>query len=746
MTRWQRPVRLFLGLFVIVFAVVVYFSISERQKQAPLTTVPRTDPDAVVESTGGEVILFKGSQQDIRIQSERRVTYQSGRTKFTNAKIDVLARGGRNFTITAAEADVAENQSQIDMRGNVVVTASDGLTVKANEATYTQSDEMMRAPGPVSFARERMTGTSVGATYDQSRDVLWLLDQAHIVVTPDDKGAGGADVTAGAAGYARRDRYLRFERGVKMLRGTQGLEANGAVAYLRADRDQVETLELRGNSRVVGVGNNVPNSLQAMTSRDMNLAYAEDGSTLQRATLAGDGVVQLAAANGQPGQRLSAQAIDIQLAPDGVTLTVLNAQNRVQLDLPATPDAPARQIRSAVLESASEPGQVGLSRAKFSEQVEFRETRPATQTDAAVDRVVRSRLLDAKVRDGLSAIDQAVFTEGVTVKDADMDASGPQMTYDVAKGALALTGPNIPGRPSTRVVDARATIEAQKIDWTLDGTKLVAEGDVKSVLKSGSSTPAANGGKPAAGGAQRDTKRPGILAADEPTNVTAKSLLYNSKTGRADYNGEARLWQVDTSIRGDTIAIDDATGNLAAAGAVRTEMRLKETDKAKGDAAGAKKPAPKPAAATTADPRGNLTIATADSMLYEDARRLATYTSNARVRSDDSDLKADRIEMFLDESGRGLERLEAYEKVSLKDPTKFGKGDRLTYFSADERYVMSNTTGPLVKVIEQLPGECRETTGRTLTFFRATDSITVDGKEESRTQTKTGGKCPEPLP
>ena len=36
----------------------------------------------------------------------------------------------------------------------------------------------------------------------------------------------------------------------------------------------------------------------------------------------------------------------------------------------------------------------------------------------------------------------------------------------------------------------------------------------------------------------------------------------------------------------------------------------------------------------------------------------------------------------------------------------------------------------------------RETTGKTLTFIKATDRIVVDGNEQIRTQTKGGGKCP----
>ncbi len=41
----------------------------------------------------------------------------------------------------------------------------------------------------------------------------------------------------------------------------------------------------------------------------------------------------------------------------------------------------------------------------------------------------------------------------------------------------------VPGRPGTCVNDDRATIEAQRIDWTLDGKNMVADGDVKSVMK-----------------------------------------------------------------------------------------------------------------------------------------------------------------------------------------------------------------------------------------------------------------------
>jgi len=48
-------------------------------------------------------------------------------------------------------------------------------------------------------------------------------------------------------------------------------------------------------------------------------------------------------------------------------------------------------------------------------------------------------------------------------------------------------------------------------------------------------------------------------------------------------------------------------------------------------------------------------------------------------------------------------------------------------------------TGAPVKVLD----ECRrETTGRTLTYLKSADTITIDGNEQTRTQTKGSAQCP----
>ena len=768
--RWQRILRPALGLFALAFAIWVGVSIRGR-KPVPASAVPtRTDKDAVVESTNGQSFRHKGAAQDVRIDYDKLFTYQSGRSRFVGAKISVMGRAGRDFEIRTNEAEIAENQSQIDLRGNVVITTSDGLKVETENATYTESDGVTRAPGPVRFSRARMTGSSVGASYDRQRDVLWMLDQAHITVAPDDKGAGAADVTAGAAGYAKRDRYIRFERGVKMKRGPQLITADGAVVTLEAAADVVDQIELRGSAQVAGVGQGA-NGLESMRSRDMNLGMADDGQTLQQATLVGEAVVRVAGGANAPAQQLASQAVDVEIAGDGQSVQGLSAQDDVQLDLPAAaPGAPTRRIRSRSLDADSAPGATGLSAARFNGDVEFRESSPAGKDKPAVERIVRAPALETKLQSGLATIDRATFTEGVSVQDGTRTAKGPTMIYDVVQGIIALASP-AGAAGFVQVSDEKVNIEAGSLEWTLDGTRMVAKANVKSVLKPGG---------PAAGG--KAVKRPSMLTADQPINVTAADMTYNQQTGHAEYTGDAQLWQGATSIRAKTITLDESTGNLTAKDTVRSVMRVetKSTTKPEGAvdkpaaaavaavaaAAATRAAEPKapgtapstagpstPAPATTAakGKPGVLasdTIATANELVYDDADRRARYTGTARMVGERGDLRGERIELYFDESGRGVSRLEGFDTVrfSLKArpgaSPRWGNGGRLTYFADEERYVLS---GPRAVVVERLDAtQCRETQGRTLTFFSSNDSAVVDSDNNSRTLTQTGTKCQEP--
>jgi LPS export ABC transporter protein LptC/lipopolysaccharide transport protein LptA len=708
MTVWQRRLRLGLLLFIVVLAVTLVVLLRRSpQRLAPKPPPARSDPNAVVESTSGTSVRFLGLRQDVTIEHyDWMGQYPDGRTKFTGGVIKVLQRGGRDFLIKARDAEMKGQPPNVDvtLKGSVEVTSSDGLVLKTDEATFVDGEGVVRAPGPVAFTRGRMSGTAVGMTYDKNRDVLWLLDQVVIRNQPDEKGQGGADIDAGAAGLARADKYMRFDRGVKIVRDGQTIQADGGVAYLTPDEQRVQLLELRGSSRVAGTPK-AEGGLKNMAARDMNLTYGEDGKTLQRALLSGDGVIDLFGGAGRAGRRLSAQFIDIGLGPDGAVVTALLARERVVLELAADKATPARTIRSGALQCSGTPA-AGLTDAAFSEGVDFRETPPPP----AKPRVARSSTMSLALKNGFNSIESARFFGGVQFEQGAMAASAREARYQITEGTLAMAGADEQtGRPP-HVLDDQATIEGKSLTIVLDGEKITAVDSVKTEMRDS----AQPGGRRGADGAAR--RRPGLLKQDKPVYAISDRLAYDGSTSRAEYTGNAQLWQGEMRIKANEIVVDDESGNLTATGGVDSRLLLEQFN------------------AKTKAKEQVKSVATAKDMVYDDSVRRATYTGSARLNGPDGDLAADKIEIYLLEGGSEIDHLEAYTGVTLRTPDgRRAAGNRLTYLAKDEQYDMFGT--PVT-----LEDESGQTTGSSLRFFRSTDRIIVDGKEQRRTELKRGIK------
>jgi lipopolysaccharide export system protein LptA len=139
----------------------------------------------------------------------------------------------------------------------------------------------------------------------------------------------------------------------------------------------------------------------------------------------------------------------------------------------------------------------------------------------------------------------------------------------------------------------------------------------------------------------------------------------------------------------------------------------------------------------------------ANEIRYDEAARTVTYSAGAvaptsgqgptaptvplaQVSGPDGDLRAERIEIVLAREENGVDRLEAYNRVTMVVGARTATGSRLTYHAREERYVISSTGVTPVSIRES----CSETTGRTLTFFKSSDRIIVDGNETRRTETK----------
>ena len=89
---------------------------------------------------------------------------------------------------------------------------------------------------------------------------------------------------------------------------------------------------------------------------------------------------------------------------------------------------------------------------------------------------------------------------------------------------------------------------------------------------------------------------------------------------------------------------------------------------------------------------------------------------------------------------------------------RWATGENLVYHETEGRYEME---GAPVEIVEEVEPEettatvspprantpppspsCNTTSGRSLTFYRSNDTISVDGREEYRTQSKSGACSP----
>jgi lipopolysaccharide export system protein LptA len=295
----------------------------------------------------------------------------------------------------------------------------------------------------------------------------------------------------------------------------------------------------------------------------------------------------------------------------------------------------------------------------------------------------------------------------VTFREKGFEAEAGEAQYQPVRNTLSLTSEG--GRQRSVVTDDQIHVEAREIDVTLEGHAMAARGSVRTTLSGRSSK-----------SKDRDSegRLPGLLKEGQPASINAERLDYSGGNGRAEYSGDATLVQGDTAIRGDQIILDQQKGDMVASGSARSSLSL---DKGRTDGR-------------------------AHEIRYDEAKRTVAYSAGgvapkngqagsaplAQVSGPDGDLRGDRIEVVLASGDNDVERLEAYNRVTMVLGARTASGDRLTYHAREERYVMAGTGVTPVSIRES----CRETTGRTLTFFKSTDKMVVDGNETRRTETK----------
>lgn len=730
--RWQSLARVAIALFVLVFAGVVIVMLRRPAPAKVRSQTPRVDQKTLAElGPGTHRRTNSEGEVTFELNFKNQFTYPDGRTVLRDVEVTLPDRDGRTVLLSGGEMEVIMPPAGIDkplqtatITKGAKLRTDDGLEMTSQQAIYDERTGMMNVPGDVQFTKGRMTGSGVGASYDRGRNVIWLLDKAHITVKPDEKGQGAVEATAKAAGLARNEHYLKLTEGAHVVGEGRTLDATELTVQMTPDDKLIQSMALRGNSRITGTPGAAAGA-QGMSARDIDLTYAPDGRTIQQSHLVENAVVQMGGGAGE--RRIAANTIDLTMSADGATVTGLNAVDNVQVDLPPSADAPARRITSSSLNGG---GPNGLQTATFVGNVSYREIRPARRGGPpASERTARSQQLVVQTQPGLGAVERADFRGNVHIVDGNTTADGQRAVHQAAQDTFELTfSPGDPGPPPS-VNDGRILVNARTITVGITSKKLKADTDVRSSVQPSRDQQPAKGPAPApargrGNGAGEGGRTPSIMKQDQPVNVTSKQLDYDGAAGVATYTGAARLWQDQTQIQGDTIVVDDQSGNLTARGHVSSVMFFDETD-------------PK-----TKKKQSVQTTASADQLVYEDAKRLATYTSGptakAHMVGTQGDVTAEEIQLFLKPGGGEIDRAEADRSVVVKEGIRTVTGHHLVYTPADQTYVI---TGEPVEIEEKkTANECSVNSGTSVTFRRDAEATVMKGNNVAPVKLRQCGK------
>jgi LPS export ABC transporter protein LptC len=716
MLAWQKRARWAVLAIALGVVAVVFATTRRREEPPPPAPIERVDPAAVIESTGAQMSQVKGDNVTVTIDAEQQLSYPDGSVRMLKAKVTSI-RDGRTFVAISDEARVGEDQTNLEMKGNVRLLSSEGLDASARTATYNKGEGIVRAPGPVTFKNGRLSGSGVDFSYDEARDLMGITDQTKVRIDGDKKtGTSPVDITSGSSVLSRADNFVSFERAVHIVKGTQVIDAESALGELtgvESDDEYLRSLELQGAARIETPAA-APGDLRQMSGDVINLTYQERSDLLESATIAGNSVLKIAGEANGADRELRAQNMDIAMAPDGTTVTSLNARDRIVLELPGSKTQPSKRVTSNALVATGTP-QEGLTAATFTEGVEYVESGGTPP----VKRTVRSRTLDTALNGGLGDIREANFVGQARFNDATTNAVSSSMHYNIQTGQVALKGE--PGQPVPRVVNDQMQVDANEIEMSVEGSTLKAVGvskPVQSIMF------------PAKPGSSSTRRQPGLMKQDQPVNGLSRELVYTGgDSSTVELSGAATLVQgekADTQVKADKITLEGKTGNLLAQGSVISRMIVQDVN-----------PASKERETTPS-------VGSGQQMSYEDALRKVTYTTKAHVVGPHGDLTGETIVLFLGANGQDIERLDAAGDVKLTETERITTGDQLVYIAAKEEYTMSGKNR-LVRMFQNTDTGCRRTDGDILTFSRGNDSLKIQGTDQTRTQTASDNSCPQPV-
>jgi LPS export ABC transporter protein LptC len=711
------------------------------------------------------------------------------RTELKDVWITIFGRNGdRNDDIHTRECSYEPKSGSMHCQGAVQINLAakkpagaapdpKSIQITTSNLSFNRASGEATTPEAVQFAFAQGTGHAVGVAYSSDTSIVELQKDVEFDVNASDK-TGGLPIkaTGGDLFIFRDQRRIELNAPAVVQQGPRQLSAQKITIEL----DEQFTAQ-----RAIAEGDPVIRTKDAKGESTASAARFE--ATLDPAgwikRIVGTGNVTGADKTLTGSDRFSASSVDFAMEPQRNAVKTMNAaggvtavSNDASGSRTITTDAMLVKFVPATV-AVSTPAAAAAANSKSAlssrQRIDSAESlAPATIETHSGDEntAIHAKQVTTKFN-AAGKFDQLLGHDGVQITRKIGNGAPQTTTSTELAAAFGADGQwstlNLSGNVKFQQSDRQATAkQAQMVRATdlvqLSGSPVLS--DSSSRTTAGAVSINQKSGEIRATGGVVSTYLAGSQNAEMnlgsgPGHVSADSLAGSNTSGHAVYSGHARLWQGQSVLDASQIELwrDEkkmqATGNVVAVFPQASGPTMGTFGPPTTTSISAKSQVAKshPAAASAGQTLWHLR---APSLTYWSDQGKAHLETGVSAESEQGSIDSRTLDVFLGQApttapasgapapassksavaalggGRQMEKALAQGNVVVRQGDRRATAEQALYTAADGKFTLSGGQPTIVDAQNDT------TTGRSLTFFIASDTILIDSQEGSRTVTK----------
>jgi LPS export ABC transporter protein LptC len=686
--------------------------------------------------------------------------------------------GSRNDNIHTRECNyepasgnvVCEGDVKIDLAsaapaGDSGKSADKTLQVTTRNLSFNRESGDATTSAPVQFRFPQGEGHSDGMIYSSQKEIVRLSHNVQLDLAASER-SGGLPVTAtgGNMEISRNDRMVELGAPANVRQGNRAISADKISIELDAEfrarhaiatgHPQVTSADARGNS--------------TSTATQFDLFVNPDG-WIER--VVADGNVEGSREAAGAADHFTAANVVLSMTPQHNLLREMTATGNVKAN--SRLGAESRSIETESLLATFAPGQhPGLHDDQHNEQHEDQpvlqtvstlapgtiETKSADETTTLhakrfVAQFAPTGRLDTLLGHGGATVSRKIGNAPPQIiKAAELAA---KFSPDGEWQQLDETG-DVHFQQADRQASAdRANIVRSTELILLDGSPVLTDSMSRTTATSVSINQK-SGDIRASGGVLStyfpSAQNSAMSLGSGPGHISAATLTGSTTSGHVTYVGHARLWQGDSVLEANQIEI------------WRDEKKLQATGDVVANFPQAAPPAQPPASPSPAPSTRTISTTPSGPTLWQIRAPTLTYWGDSgkahlepgvTADSQQGSMQSRTLDVFLmpasepartkppsasaratpppagsPAEGRQLDHALALGGVTVRQGDRRGTADQAAYTASDGKFVLSGGQPTIIDASSDT------TTGHSLTFFVANDTILIDSQDGSRTLTK----------